>query len=726
MFCMIFKNDAQRMRKKLGICLHLLLFLLLSCGLSRDHNKIDRYELVTRHNIQNSVIDPLNSLSVGNGEFAYTADITGMQTFPEYYESGIPLGTQSQWGWHSFPNPENYTLEDVLTYFPAGKDSIPYPFQYTHSNDERKNKATEWLRENPHRLHLGLIGLQILKNDSTLISITDIQQPDQQLNLWSGELKSHFQIDGIDVEIITVCHQELDMVSFHIRSALLATGRLNICIRFPYATHEKFSPAYDLSHPGKYTTQIIHRSANSAQFKSQLDQDSHYVGINWKSEATVRETEEHIYMLTPINGDPDFELACHFTKEPYIKSLPSFSETSENSKRHWQQFWQSGGAVDFSLCTDPRAAELEKRVVLSQYLTKIQCSGSLPPQETGLTYNSWYGKFHLEMHWWHAIHFILWGRPELVEQQLSYYSDIMSRAQQTARLQGYQGVRWPKMTGPDGRESPSTIGPFLIWQQPHIMCFAELLYEYYGHNASVLEKYRTLVFATADFMASYARWDSINDRYILGPPIIPAQECFNKETTVNPSFELEYWLWGLQTAQKWRERSGFKPDTHWQQVIEKLSVLPVKDSLYLFTEDATDLYSNPEYMTDHPMVLGISGFLPASERVDRKIMQKTLMNIKDNWNWESAWGWDFPMAAMNAVSLNLPESALEFLLMDTPKNRYLINGHNYQDSTLTLYLPGNGALLTAIAMMCTHKNGFPKNGRWKVKYENIHCLYNCD
>ena len=32
-------------------------------------------------------------------------------------------------------------------------------------------------------------------------------------------------------------------------------------------------------------------------------------------------------------------------------------------------FWEVGGVVDFSECTDPRAKELERRTVLSQYLT---------------------------------------------------------------------------------------------------------------------------------------------------------------------------------------------------------------------------------------------------------------------------------------------------------------------------------------------------------------------
>jgi len=57
---------------------------------------------------------------------------------------------------------------------------------------------------------------------------------------------------------------------------------------------------------------------------------------------------------------------------------------------------------------------------------------------------------------------------------------------------------------------------------------------------------------------------------------------------------------------------------------------------------------------------------------------------------------------------------------------YLINGHNYQNERLRVYLPGNGGLLTAIAMMCTGwdgcvgKNpGFPKDGNWNVRWEDL-------
>ncbi|WP_406010565.1 hypothetical protein OG440_33950 [Streptomyces sp. NBC_00637] len=42
-------------------------------------------------------------------------------------------------------------------------------------------------------------------------------------------------------------------------------------------------------------------------------------------------------------------------------------------------------AIGFTGGIDPRVCELERRVVLSQYLTAVNCSGNtLPPQENGL------------------------------------------------------------------------------------------------------------------------------------------------------------------------------------------------------------------------------------------------------------------------------------------------------------------------------------------------------
>lgn len=208
--------------------------------------------------------------------------------------------------------------------------------------------------------------------------------------------------------------------------------------------------------------------------------------------------------------------------------------------------------------------------------------------------------------------------------------------------------------------------------------------------------------------------------------LIPAQERFKAETTFNPTYELAYWEWALKTAQQWRRRLGMERNAKWDDVIAKLSPLPKQDGVYLATESATDSYTNPEYKTDHPSVLGAYGMLPETSLLDKAVMKNTFNLVWDTWSWNDTWGWDFPMTAMTAARLNMPEKAIDALLMNVKTNTYLVNGHNYQDDRLRLYLPGNGGLLTAIAMMCagwdgnTIENpGFPKDGTWKVKWEGF-------
>jgi hypothetical protein len=73
--------------------------------------------------------------------------------------------------------------------------------------------------------------------------------------------------------------------------------------------------------------------------------------------------------------------------------------------------------------------------------------------------------------------------------------------------------------------------------------------------------------------------------------------------------------------------------------------------------------------------------------------------------------------------LHEPATAIDALLRDTTKNTYLHNGHNYQTATLPLYLPGNGGLLAALALMTAGWDGgpplpgFPTG--WVVRHEGF-------
>src|SRR5436309_11849381 len=88
-------NSSQKMMKTLRlICLRSFFLVAI---LPVHGAPIDRHALVTRHNIELRQFDANNPLSVGNGQFAFTADATGLQTFPEAFEQTIPLGTLSDW-----------------------------------------------------------------------------------------------------------------------------------------------------------------------------------------------------------------------------------------------------------------------------------------------------------------------------------------------------------------------------------------------------------------------------------------------------------------------------------------------------------------------------------------------------------------------------------------------------------------------------------------------------
>ena len=265
---------------------------------------------------------------------------------------------------------------------------------------------------------------------------------------------------------------------------------------------------------------------------------------------------------------------------------------------------------------------------------------------------------------------------------------------------------------------------FLIWQQPHPIYLAELVYRA-RPSRKWLEQYADLVEETARFMADFADYDAANDRYVLRG-IIPAQETLRAAETVNPPFELAYWYYAIDVAQQWRERLGRERNPDWDRLLQKLSPLTAAEGLYLAAETAPETYRDIRFTSDHMAVLAALGVVPLSPLVEPETMHRTLDWVCANWNWDKTWGWDYPTTAMCAVRLGEPEKAIEAILMENRTNTYLPNGHNFQDARLRCYLPGNGGLLTTVALMCagwdgctTENPGFPKDGTWEVRWEGL-------
>ena len=291
---------------------------LMACG-EKQQAPIDREALVDRNSPQVTAFDSLASLSVGNGEFAFTVDVTGLQTFPEMYTKGVPLGTQSQWGWHEFTNPKGYRHEETLKDYDFGRGRMePYSVQF--NEDGRQKEAANWFRVNPHRLHLGMVGFEFGRDPLAVAQVTDIKQ---KLNLWEGVINSSFKLDGKPFEVQTACHPKADMVAATIRSEAHAS----VNFRFPYPTGGHCDDACNWTSNDKHSTAIVSQDEQQVVLKRTLDATTYYVTIRWEGKATFGEKEKNYFVLTPEEDILAF--TCAFTPE---NSSPEMS-TSEQTRQ---------------------------------------------------------------------------------------------------------------------------------------------------------------------------------------------------------------------------------------------------------------------------------------------------------------------------------------------------------------------------------------------------------
>lgn len=160
------------MRHPKPIALFTALLIFSSACAYADGARIDRRALVTRHNPSFTSIDPSSPIMIGNGDIAFTVDITGLQTFEDQYSSLVPLMTQAQWAWHSFPNPRGYELEDALVPIEVRGRTRYYP--YLKDWSEAQKPAIAWLRENPHRFSLGRIALHLVSASGAPVAFADL------------------------------------------------------------------------------------------------------------------------------------------------------------------------------------------------------------------------------------------------------------------------------------------------------------------------------------------------------------------------------------------------------------------------------------------------------------------------------------------------------------------------------------------------------------------------
>ncbi|KZW01486.1 hypothetical protein EXIGLDRAFT_738493 [Exidia glandulosa HHB12029] len=690
-------------------------------------SSIDRRAVVTRYNPVRTNTSPDTPLQIGNGNFAFSAGIDGLQTFQ-------PWSIMSTWGWKNDTLPPNRTLDDVLAYKGESWWNHDKLVQY---NFNGVGDLQQWLISNPNRVNLGRVGLTFFDAKGAPVSVTaaDIQNATQTLDLFTGIVSSTFSILGQPVAVRTSVHQTAGAVGVTVTSPLLVRRQLAVFLDFPWNDgSSKFSAPFVGSFAS--TNWTLHRttlqrvtsiSAEIVHSFNSLANTTFYTSVHGSAFKLSR-AEGHQFLLRPTLPLPSFAVSVAFSLQPQSPpAVPLPPAVEASSRSGWANFWEKSGFVDVVTgSTDSRAEELQRRIILSRYLMRVNNAGDIPEQESGLVNNGWYGKFHLEMFYWHSAHWLLWSNDDFVRSS-SPYARFLSSSIARAQVQQpwTAGARWGKMSDPSGRSAPGQINELLIWQQPHPLIFAEYMWRSTPTHA-VLQEWRDVVFETAQWMADFAWWNETTGVFDLGPPMYPVSEDTPPNSTINTAFELSYWRIGLDMATRWMERLGETPPAKWSQVAANLAPLPTSNGLYAVYEGIEDTFwTDPAFINDHPALAGLFGWLPATPKLDISIATRTTEKVWTSWNLTSCWGWDFPLLAMSAARIGQPDRAVDWLLH--PLFQFDDAGMPLGGTRVpTPYFPGSGALLTAIAFMAkgwddgpqTNAPGFPAVG-WNVRTEGI-------
>ena len=249
---------------------------------------------------------------------------------------------------------------------------------YNQPNPAKSDIST-WLIQNPQRVNLARIGFDF---GGKTVNETYLTRKSQTLDLWTGRISSSFVYEGQTVEVETSSHPYMDVVGIHVKSALLATGSLGIFFDFPYPTRNKFDAPFvgvlnDTTHhqvSGRFTSY-------NATMSHILDGNRYFVRTQWDAEGR---------MVTPTSGktrhvltvsSQELKMTVGFGPTEEV-TMSSYTNVVEASEKAWKEYWENGTFIDLTDVKSPNATELQRRIILSQYLMMVNSASSNPPQGT--------------------------------------------------------------------------------------------------------------------------------------------------------------------------------------------------------------------------------------------------------------------------------------------------------------------------------------------------------
>ena len=502
---------------------------------------------------------------------------------------------------------------------------------YADIPGDRRTPEIEWLRANPHRLHLGRIGFRLtLENGRPATPVGPHRTSSRSSTSGTGpsqpvpaRRRSRCGGDGLP----PAPRPGGRAGASHLSSG---GGRIAVRLRFPYGTGG--ATAADWTQPDAHETVLVRsspggRRPRAAARRRPLPRPSRL--------GPGRPARRRRRGMTSSSSRPDADepLRRWWASRPpqLAEPLPDFEDTRRAAQEHWNRFWTTGGAIDLSGSRDPRWRELERRIVLSQYLTAIQCAGRYPPQETGpdlqqLGRQVPPGDALVARRALRPL-----GPADLLERSLGYYRRILPRAQATAESPGLHRRALAQDDQPE-RRGVAVVRravPDLAAAAPDLLRRARL-----PRSAATGPRWSGSATSSSRRRSSWrpiATWDEAAQRYVLGPTAAGRTGDLPEghAPSTRPSSST-YWRWGLETAQAlaraaglcraMRSGTGFSSDSRRP---------PVADGKYLFAETAPESY--------HRSTLGARP--PLGDRGARRVARDrastaTTMRRTLDWIWD--------------------------------------------------------------------------------------------
>lgn len=282
--------------------------------------------------------------------------------------------------------PEDVSQADVEAYKGVSWLNHGRPVQYDFGGG---NPIEQWLISNPNRVNLGRIGLAFLDSNGLTMNATenDLENTKQTLDLWSGTITSKFSFEGIPIMVKVVSGDTTDTVAIQLESSLLTKGQLGVFLDFPWCDGKaKFSAPFvgRFDVPANHTTHLHTSSSNRATIRHHLDSATFVTTVGGEAYHIRRENPvAHRYVIVPQpkSSKGGWSLTVTFGLSE-VERVPAAKEIFKESAKVWEEYWSNSGFIDvFTGSIDSRANELQRRIILSRYLMRVNEAGDTPPQE---------------------------------------------------------------------------------------------------------------------------------------------------------------------------------------------------------------------------------------------------------------------------------------------------------------------------------------------------------